>query len=308
LIGQKHWRQAGSELMAAGLAAVGDDELRQRVQAARERSRAEVLQEAAEQCAAVAAALRQGRFAQGREMLRNVRVPTDQLAIVEHLSALADAIEAAEISGDPGESAGRLHARLEAVWNIAQSAGVASLLVELAAIAVQYDIEQMASVIIDTLTVSPFRDCAQATRGALESALIQMGEVAIAESVNRLSRVPANDGSGQWLLDLFAALDPWKHPGLITRLYRGLPPQGKSNLVERLSQMTTRSCGALLDLLSAVLGKLPPDPQLAHAVRSKVGAAALEQAAVKWASSDHKGAQAVLVRLFGYQPTLFNRR
>jgi hypothetical protein len=135
-----------------------------------------------------------------------------------------------------------------------------------------------------------------------------MGETGVTVVLNRLINTRVGDPAGRWLLDVLVSLKLAKHASTLVKFYRQQPPPAQALLVGWLCELMGVTSGALFDLMAGVLHRLPPDPKLANAIRAKLGAAALEEEASKWAGRGHQGAQIVLQRMYNYPLSAFRRQ
>jgi len=303
------WSQAGAELAAANVAASGDAELEELVRVERLRLVEVRLHEFAAIFGQAAAALARKDYAGATQLLRDVLAPHEEMVVVAELRGLARLLEQAEASEGPTDAhPAQIHRALTNAWLAARRIRLHEVMKVVAVLASQWNAGEFVETLIDFLASPEVAEVPSEARTGLEASLQEFGDAAFETLLKRLATITYDAGTGSWLLGVLVVLAPVSRAGVLVPFYAAQPPANQERLIAWFCQLLKPAAGTLFELMAGVLKRMPLSPQVAKAIQARIGIKQLEDYAIKWAARNHKGAQIVLERLYGYSSSSFRKR
>lgn len=298
-----NWTQAGAELTAARLTAVTDPDLSRRVEQMNERYRATVSARAAVMVGEAIRLLLADEYESVYRQLDSARVPRDFSSVIEAVRRFATLCQQTRSDGDY-QTQDNLEQELAVVWGEVTRMNSYSALPPLAEIGLQHG-DRIVSLLVDTLSNPGLSGMPIAVRQSLGQALANAGALSLETAVSRMVDTTTPPAEANLLLSLLPDLNLQRHAAVLVKRFATATQTERARLVALLSALHKNSATALLDLLSAVAIRLPPDMRLALAIQKQIGAEELERIASRWAAGGHRGAKTLLERLYDYSPGSF---
>ena len=301
LLGQQRWADAKVFLRMADIAAGGFDDLQALVREAAARLDKAKRDQAACACAQIARAVRAGERELAEQLARDVPASAGAAQVPQAMLALAASLRDMEdVTVSDANRMRALARAAEDAWQVAAQQGFTPVLAELAEIAAEWGIEELAATLVAGIGSFADRDASIADRDRIIAAAAELGEPAIVALLERL--IGAAGAGKQWVLYALCEIGMDKAGQTVAAFYARQGPPARERIGEQLLHLARQSPGDFVAVMAGGLQRLPKDRRLAEALVDRFGRDAAEQLALKlWTRSKARSARAVLEQIFQYR-------